>query len=351
MKKIISLILVLVFVFVLASCGTDSTATSTAAPVESAPAASESMAEEGEAEASGDLAKVAFICKGYTDTYTYLVMEAFKAYAEENYSDLYTVDYFDGEMNNDTINNLLETTNNQGYDVIIFQQNDPDTPVPVVQDIVAGGTNVIVTVGRINDEGESFYLDADPIQQGAVLVDYAVEEGLVTEGTNVAVLRGMDGTFHSEGRTEGFVTGLEAAGANIVDNQTASWSTSEALPIVESWLISNPEIEAIFACNDDMALGAIQAMQSADRMDINVFSVDANELGCIELKNGRLTATVAQDTLGYAHTPADYAAELIMGNTVENQELDSVLILEDNVDEILEVIHGYTQEEIDAVME
>ena len=70
---------------------------------------------------------------------------------------------------------------------------------------------------------------------------------------------------------------------------------------MEAWLVSNPEIECIFAANDDMALGAINAMEMADRMDIKVFSVDANELGCIALKEGKLTATVAQDTFGYAH--------------------------------------------------
>ena len=51
---------------------------------------------------------IAFICKGYSDTYCYLVMQIFLDYYEETYSDLYTVDTFDGEFDSDKINTLIE---------------------------------------------------------------------------------------------------------------------------------------------------------------------------------------------------------------------------------------------------
>ena len=273
-----------------------------------------------------DLPKVAFICKGYSDTYCYLVGEILMNYAEENYADQFTVDMFDGEIDNDVINTLIENCTTNGYDAIIVQQNDPDAPVPAVKDAVAAGINVVITVGCVNDDGESYYLDADPVQQGTLLTDYAAEEGILTEGTKVAVLRGIDGTFHADGRHEGFITGIEAAGAEIVDDQTANWLTSEAQPLVEGWLTAYPEIEVIFAANDDMALGAINAMKQFDRTDIKVFSVDANELGCIALKEGTLTASVAQDTFGYAEKAVDYVATLLEGGEVESQRLASELV-------------------------
>ena len=210
---------------------------------------------------------------------------------------------------------------------------------------------MIITVGSINDDGESIYIDSDPIQQASLLTTYAIEQGIVKEGTNVAILRGIDGTFHADGRHDGFIKDLEAVGANVVDDQTANWSTSEALPIVEAWLISHPEIEVIFSANDDMALGAIQARNAADRKDIKVFSVDANELGCQALIDGDLYATVAQDTLGYAHGAADTAAKLLRGEEADNIKLDSKLILLEDVDEILKVVHGYTDEEIKKLYE
>lgn len=295
------------------------------------------------------LPRVAFIVKGYSDTYCYLVGELFEKYAQETYADLYEVDMFDGEISNEVINNLIDTCVANAYDVIIFQQNDPDTPVPNVKAAVEAGVKVIVTVGSVNDDGESYYLDANPVQQGSLLSTYAIEQGVVKEGTKVALLRGIDGTFHADGRHEGFINDLTAVKADIVDDQTANWSTSQALPIVEGWLISNPEIEVIFAANDDMALGAIQAMKNAERLDIKVYSVDANELGCQALIDGYLTATVAQDTFGYAHGAADYAAKLVKGESVESVRLNSVLILPEEVDEILLTVHGYTPEEVQAL--
>ena len=55
---------------------------------------------------------------------------------------------------------------------------------------------------------------------------------------------------------------------------------------------------------------------------------------------------VAQDTFGYAETPVDYMAKLMDGETVESIRLDSTLITQDNVDEILTKVHGYTEEQI-----
>jgi inositol transport system substrate-binding protein len=295
------------------------------------------------------LPKVAFIVKGYTDTYCYLVGDLFMKYAKETYADQFTVDSFDGEMSNETINNLIDTCVANGYNIIVFEQNDPNTPVANVKAAVAAGVKVIVTVGSVNDDGESIYLDANPVQQGSLLTTYAIQQGFVKAGTNVALLRGIDGTFHADGRHQGYIQDLTAVGAKIVDDQTANWSTSEALPIVEAWLISNPEIECIFAANDDMALGAIQAIKAAGRTDIKVFSVDANELGCQALIDGDLTATVAQDTFGYAHGAADYCAALIKGEKVESKRLDSKLILLADVNQILLTVHGYTQEQVDAL--
>ena len=298
-----------------------------------------------------ELKRVAFIVKGYNDTYCLMIGDIFEKYAKEKYSDLYEVTMFDGEINNDTINNIIDTCVANKFDVIVLTQNDPDTPVANVKAAVEAGVKVIITVGSINDDGESIYIDSDPIQQASLLTTYAIEQGIVKEGTNVAILRGIDGTFHADGRHDGFIKDLEAVGANVVDDQTANWSTSEALPIVEAWLISHPEIEVIFSANDDMALGAIQARNAADRKDIKVFSVDANELGCQALIDGDLYATVAQDTLGYAHGAADTAAKLLRGEEADNIKLDSKLILLEDVDEILMVVHGYTEEEVKKLYE
>jgi ABC-type sugar transport system substrate-binding protein len=142
---------------------------------------------------------------------------------------------------------------------------------------------------------------------------------------------------------------IQKTGADLIANQTGNWRTSEAQPIVESWLVSNPELEVILSCNDDMALGAITACENAGRTDIKIIGVDANELGCIALKQGKLVATVAQPTILYAELSADYASQIIKGQKPKSVNADSVLILPNNVDEILGTIHGYSNAQIQAI--
>ena len=270
-------------------------------------------------------------------------------YAKETYADQYTVDSFDGEMSNETINNLIDTCVVNGYDIIVFEQNDPNTPVANVKAAVAAGTKVVVTVGSINDDGESTIWTPTPYSRARCSPRTPSSRALSRQARMLRSCAALTAPSTLMAAMKATSMDLEAVGAKIVDDQTANWSTSEALPIVEAWLISNPEIECIFAANDDMALGAIQAIKSAGRTDIKVFSVDANELGCQALIDGDLTATVAQDTFGYAHGAADYCATLLKGEMAESMRLDSKLVLLADVDQILLTVHGYTQEQVTAL--
>lgn len=303
----------------------------------------------GVASAGEEKARVAFICKGYQDTYCMVVRQLFEDYATETYGDLYTVDYFDGETDADKITQLIETCTASDYDVIVFQQEDADAPVAAVKAAAEAGIPVVVTVGSINDDGISYYLDADPVQQGSLVAQYAIDQGVLKEGTKVAILQGPAGQFHSNGRTQGYNDAIESVGADKLAQEICNWQKDEAQRMVENWLVAYPELEVILACNDDMALGAIEAMKLAGNDSIYVVGVDANAEGCMALKDGTLKATVAQDTISYAHDAANFAAKLIKGEEVESRICDSVLILADQADEILMTIHGYTQEQIDAM--
>jgi ABC-type sugar transport system substrate-binding protein len=327
MKKILALVLALVMVLGVAA----------------------TVSAGGQSGRASGKPRVAFIVKGYQDTYCYLVGQIFERYAKEKYGSAYDVKMFDGEVNADTLNNLISTCTADKFNVIILQQHDPSAPVPYAKAAMDAGIGFITTVGKINDNGASLYIDADPVQQGTLPAQYLVDQGYMKAGTNVVILKGPDAQFHSDGRTEGFMNVIKKSGAKLVDIQTANWRTSEAQPIVENWLVSNPEIEVIMACNDDMALGAITACENAGRKDIKIIGVDANELGCIALKQGKLTATVAQDTEGYAYLAADYAAQIIQGQKPKSVALDSVLILNDKVDGILRTIHRYSDAKIQAI--
>lgn len=303
----------------------------------------------GMASAETEKARVAFICKGYQDTYCLLVMNIFDAYVQENYSDLYTVDYFDGETDADKITQLVETCTANQYDVIILQQEDPDAVVAATNAALDAGVQVICTVGKVNDEGRSVFIDGDPMQQGTLVANYVVEQGILKEGTKVAILQGPAGQYHSNMRCQGYNDIIEQVGAEKLAQEICNWQKAEAQACVENWLVAYPDLEVILSANDDMALGAIEALKLAGNDSVYVVGVDANEEGCLALKDGTLKATVAQDTFGYAYGAADLTAAYLNGETIESTIKDSILVLPEDADEILMTVHGYSQEQIDAL--
>lgn len=321
MKKFVAIILTLILAFSLVACGGGG---------------NDGGGDDG---GDGELAKVAFICKGYTDTFCLLVMDLFKEAAAQ-YSDVYTVEYFDGELDADKITQLIETCTASGFNAIVMQQQDADAPVAAIKEATAQGIFVIITVGKVNDDGESYYIDADPVQQARLLVDYAADQGIIEEGTKVAILQGPAAQFHATGRLQGFEEGLGTVGCEIIGNEIANWRQSEAQTIVENWLVAAPDLAVIFSSNDDMALGAIEAMKTANRDDIIVFGIDANEEGCYAVRDGLMKATVQQDAKGYAGLAAEFAATLIQGGAVESVQLDSVLITVDEVQGVIDDLYS-----------
>lgn len=275
--------------------------------------------------------KVAFICKGYTDMFCLSVMEYFEALSVE-FEDLFEVQCFDGEVSSSVANDLIENCVTSGFDAIVFQQNDAEAPVEVVKKAVEAGVYVIVTTGHIEDDGESYYVDANPYQQGELVMQYAMEEGLIVEGTKVAIARGVDGNWHSDSRVEAFTDYIEEIGADLCGSEMCSWSKDTAMTAAQNWLVAIDDLEVILAACDDMAMGCIEAVKMAG-VDVKVLSIDGSDAGIAAVADGSLMVTVQQDAEGYAYEALKMCAALLQGEEVENLLLDSWAITAENVDQ------------------
>lgn len=281
--------------------------------------------------------KVAFICKGYSDMFCLSVMEYVQAHAAE-YADVFEIQYFDGETNTETHNVLIENCVTAGFDCIIFQQNDAVAPVEVVKKAVEQGVYVIVTTGHIEDDGESFYVDANPYQQGELAVKYAIDKGYLKEGTKVAIARGIDGNWHSDNRVQAFHDYIDQVGAELCASEMCNWSKNEAMTAAQNWCVAIDGLEVVLAACDDMALGVIEAIKGAGLSDqIKVFTIDGSEGGIAAVADGSLMITVQQDTEGYAVQALEIAKKCLTGqaDTVENLLLDSWGITAENVADFL----------------
>jgi ribose transport system substrate-binding protein len=139
----------------------------------------------------------------------------------------------------------------------------------------------------------------------------------VEAGSEVAVIEGAPGTSSSIDRVTGFTNGVTGAGYNVVASQTANWDRAEAFTVATNIIQGNPNIRAIFAANDGMGLGAVEAVEAAGLSDqIVVLSVDAIPEALEAVAAGRLAGTVAQYPDEMAYLAIEALIKVIEGRPV-----------------------------------
>ncbi|NMB55501.1 MAG: substrate-binding domain-containing protein, partial [Leptolinea sp.] len=126
-------------------------------------------------------------------------------------------------------------------------------------------------------------------------------------------------------------------GIKVLESLTGKWLREEGMRITEDWLQKYPDISAIAAENDNMGMGALNAVINAGRKDkITIISVDAIEDAKISVKNGELDATVLQDANGQGKGSIDVAYKIVAGEKYDKvTNIPFVLITKDNVDKYL----------------
>ncbi len=125
---------------------------------------------------------------------------------------------------------------------------------------------------------------------------------------------------------------------NIVDEQTANWSRDEAQSLMTNWLSSGEPFDAVISNNDEMAIGAIQAMKAGglDMGTIIVGGVDATQDALVAMQAGDLDATVFQDAHGQGSGALDAALKLAKGEAVDQKVyIPFQLVTPDNIDKFL----------------
>lgn len=125
----------------------------------------------------------------------------------------------------------------------------------------------------------------------------------------------------------------------LIDEQTAEWSRDKAQNLMTNWLSSGEEFDAVFANNDEMAIGAIQAMKAAgiDMAEVQVGGVDATQDALLAMQAGDLDVTVFQDANGQGAGSVDAALKLARGEDVEQKVyIPFKLVTPENIDEFLD---------------
>jgi len=163
------------------------------------------------------------------------------------------------------------------------------------------------------------FIGSDNFEGGKVAGTYIVEK--LSGRGNVAVLEGIPGHETGDARRRGFHAVLDqVAGIKVVASQTANWERDQGFNVFQNILQSQPDLQALFACNDLMALGAVEAVAAAGKTGkILVVGFDAVKDGRDAIRQGTMAASVAQYPDEMGRLAVENASRTIRGETVPDE--------------------------------
>lgn len=228
----------------------------------------------------------------------------------------------------------IQTFITQGVDVIVINPVDSAAIVASVEAVNQADIPV-VTVDRAAEGGEvAAHIASDNVQGGQMAGEYLIEE--IAGSGQVAQLEGIAGTSAARDRGEGFQQAVDAAsGVEVVANQTANFDRDEGFTVAQNIFQANPDLAGVFAQNDEMALGAVEAAREAGILqDLVIVGFDAVPDALKAIEAGEMAATIAQQPDLMGREAVEAAAALVEGEEVEAERLIEVkLVTQDNVSE------------------
>jgi ribose transport system substrate-binding protein len=212
----------------------------------------------------------------------------------------------------------MEDLIQRGVDAILVNPTDADAIVPSIQKANEAGIPVF-TIDRGAAGGEVVAHIASDNVAGGMMAGEFLCESLGGEG-KVVELEGIAGTSAARDRGEGFNEYMsgECPGVEIIARQTANFNRAEGLSVFENILQAEPEIDGVFAHNDEMILGAIEAAKAAGRDGEIIFvGFDAVDDAVAAVDAGDLAATIAQQPAVMGQLGVETAVIFLNGGTVE----------------------------------
>lgn len=230
----------------------------------------------------------------------------------------------------------VETFISQKVDAIIMQPQEQEACSPAIDKAKAAGIPIINCNSLTITEPDA-YVGSNDSESAEIAMTYIAKQ-LGGKG-NVLMMHGHPGQTAEVKRTEGAMDILaQNPDMTLLDEQTADWDRAEAVTLMENWIQAyGDQINAVFCQNDEMALGALNALVQAGKKDnVLVVGVDAIDDALQSVKDGKMDATVYQDCKGQAEGAIEAAYKLAKGESVEKEILiPFILVTTENVDEYL----------------
>ncbi|RGX05477.1 ribose ABC transporter substrate-binding protein RbsB [Paraclostridium sordellii] len=229
-----------------------------------------------------------------------------------------------------------------GYEVVVLDsQNDPAKEVSNMEDITVKDVDLVLlnpvdsdsavasvmiannadlpvmTVDRVSNGGKVLsHIASDNIAGGDMAAKFLIDK-LGNKG-NIVELEGIAGSSATRDRGKGFEDGIKGSNLKIIAKQSADFDRTKGLSVMENIIQSKGDINAVFAQNDEMALGASKALEDANMNDVLVVGFDATDDAVDSVKKGTMAATVAQQPILIGETAVKVANKYLNGEKVDD---------------------------------
>lgn len=236
------------------------------------------------------------------------------------------------DINPDQQIQLIEDEIAAGAKVVVVAPVDEIQLMSALPEIESRGVRLVVLESDMPWPGKAAFVGPNNVMGGYEAASYIVNR--LNGVGKVAIITGVLGHSQAIQRTNGAREAFRMnRGMKLVGVRSAGWDRYRAMTEMESLLTTIPDLDAVFCCDDEMALGALEAIQSAGA---NAFVVgfDATPEALKEIAEGRLAATIAQNSRNIGRLAVTAAYRLAIGKSVPPM-LDSglELVTRDNVDE------------------
>lgn len=227
-----------------------------------------------------------------------------------------------------------------GYELIVLDsQNDPSKELSNVEDMIIRGVKAILinptdslavsnairlanqrgipvlTLDRGAARGDVVsHIASDNVEGAKMAGRFIIEK--VGEKAKVVQLEGIPGTSAARERGEGFMAIVSSSEMDLLSSQAADFDRAKGLNVMENMLAAHPKMQAVFAQNDEMALGALRAVQVSGK-DIIIVGFDGTQDGIAAVKRGKLAATIAQQPGLIGAIGVEIADKMLNGHGVE----------------------------------
>jgi len=202
---------------------------------------------------------------------------------------------------------------------------------PVLNAKKSGALITVVDRGLSQPGIEDIYVAGNNPELGRVSAQYM--KGRLSDGDNIVILRGIPTTIDNE-RFDGFMAEIEGSGINVLDHKHANWNRDDGFEVMQDFLSRFPDIDAVWAQDDDIAIGVVAALEQAGRTGDGIFVVggagmketiksiaDGNELQPVDvLYPPAMIATAMDITVAAFKSNGPVAGRYILGATLITQE-------------------------------